>query len=74
MEMMIANCCGKLSSTYEFKKDKGDSKRSSKPSKTSTKEDMTISTGEPMRILKKSMLEGKKTSYPKEMAKKGPTL
>jgi len=37
MEMMIANHRGKLSSSYEFKKDKGETKKSSKPSKASTK-------------------------------------
>jgi len=38
MEMMIANPRGKSSSSYEIKKDKGETKKSSKPSKASTKE------------------------------------
>ena len=42
MEMTIANRRGKPSSSYEFKKDKGDSKKTFKPLKASTKEIMTI--------------------------------
>ena len=38
MEMTIANRRGKSSSSYEIKKDKGETKKSSKPSKASTKE------------------------------------
>jgi len=74
MEMMIANCCSKSSSLYEFTKDKGNSKKSSKPPKASTNETMTISTEEPMRISGKSRPEGKKTSFSKEKTKKRPTL
>jgi len=33
MKMTIANRHGKSSSSYEFKKDKGETKKSSKPSK-----------------------------------------
>ena len=43
MEMTIANCRSKSSSSYEFKKDKGETKKSSKPSKASTKETMVTS-------------------------------
>jgi len=50
MEMMIANHQRKSSSSYEFKKDIGDSKKSYKPPKSSTKETMTISTGKPVRL------------------------
>jgi len=74
MEMMIANRHSKPSSLYEFKKDKGDSKKSSKLPKASMKETMTISTEEPVRISGKSRPEGKKTSFSKETTKRSPTL
>jgi len=48
MEMTIANRCGKSSSSYEFKKDKGETKKSSKPSKASTKKTMVTSAEEPI--------------------------
>ena len=63
MEMMIANCHSKSSSSYEFKKDRGNSKESSKPPKALMMETMAICTEEPMRISGKSRLEGKKTSF-----------
>jgi len=63
-----------LSSTYEFKKDKGKLKKSSKPPKDSIKRAVTISTKEPMQISWKSMSKGKKVSYSKETTKKRPTL
>jgi len=74
MEMAIANRRSKPSSSYLFKKDKSDSKKSSKPPKASTKETMAIFTEEPVRISGKSRLEGKKTSFSKETTKKRPTL
>jgi len=74
MEMRIANYHNKSSSLYEFKKDKGDSKKSSKPPKASMKETMTISTEEPIRISGKSKPKGKKTSFSKETTKNRPTL
>ena len=74
MEMMIANRHSKPSSLYEFKKNKGDSKKSSKLPKASMKETMTISTEEPVRISGKSRPEGKKTSFSKETTKRRPTL
>ena len=42
MEMTIANRRSKLSSSYEFKKDKGEIKKSSKPSKAPAKESMAL--------------------------------
>ena len=54
MEMRIANRRGKSSSPYEFKKDKGETKKHSKPSKASTKETMTTSVQKPVRISRKS--------------------
>jgi len=74
METTIANRRCTPSSSYEFKKDKGDSKKSYKPPKASTNETMTICTEEPMRISGKSRPEGKKTSFSKETIKKRPTL
>ena len=50
MEMTIANHHRKSSSSYEFKKDKGETKKSSKRSKASTKETMATSIEEPVRI------------------------
>ena len=38
MEMTIANRCGESAISYEFKKDKAETKKSSKPSKAPTKE------------------------------------
>ena len=70
MEMTIANSCSKLSSLYEFKKDKGDSKKSSNLSKASTKEAITVSIEQPMRISRKSRPEVKKTPFSKETTKK----
>jgi len=43
MKMTIANCRSKSYASYEFKKDKGETKKSSKPSKVSTKETMVTS-------------------------------
>jgi len=74
MEITIANRCSKLSSLYKFKKDKGDSKTSSKPLEASTKETITVSTGEPVRISGKSRPQGKNTSFSKDTTKKHPTL
>jgi len=48
MKMTIANRRGQSSSSYEFKKDKGETKKSSKPSKASTKETLVTSAEEPV--------------------------
>jgi len=74
MEMTITNCHNKSSSSYEFKNDRGYSKKSSKPPKTSTKETMIVFTREPMRIFGKSMPKGNNASSSKELTKKRPTL
>jgi len=74
MEMMIANHRSKTSSSYGFKKDKGNSKKSSKPPKASMKETMTIFTEEPMGISGKSRPKGKKASFSKETTRRHPTL
>jgi len=46
MEMMVANHRGKSSSSYKFKKDKGETKKNFKPSKALTKETMITSVKE----------------------------
>jgi len=74
MEMTIANCRSKSSSSYEFKKDKGETKKSSKPSKASTKETMVTSTEELVRISGKPRMEEKKGSSLRDVGRKGPTL
>jgi len=48
METMIANRDGMSSSTYKFKKDKGNSKKTSKSLKALTNEAMIVSIKEPM--------------------------
>jgi len=74
MEMTIANRCGKSSSSYEFKKDKGETKKSSKPSKASTKETMSTSIEKPVRILRKSRPEENKGSSLRDGGRKQPTM
>jgi len=70
LEMTITNHHGKSSSSYEFKIDKSDFKKSSKPPKASTNEAMTVSTREPVRLLGKSKSLEKKASYLKETINK----
>ena len=53
MEMTIANRRGKSATSYEFKKDKAETKKSSKPSKAPTKESIATFAEEPIRILGK---------------------
>jgi len=74
IEMMIPNCHSKLSSSYNFKKDKDESKKSSKPTKASMKKTMIVSSGELMSISGKSRPEGKRTSFSKEITNKVPIL
>jgi len=62
MKITIAKRCGKSSSSYKFKKDKGEAKKSSKPSKVSTKKAMVASTKEPTQIEGKARLDEKKGS------------
>jgi len=61
--MTIANRRGKSSSSYEFKKDKGETKTSSKPSKASTKETMISFVEKPIGILGKSRPKGNEGSF-----------
>ena len=60
--MTIANRRGKLATSYEFKKDKGETKKSSKPSKAPIKESIATFVEEPVRISGKSRPEEKKGS------------
>jgi len=74
MEITIANRRDKLSSSYEFKKDKGEAKKGSKPSKGSTKETMVTFVEEPVRISGKPRLEEKKGSSSRDGLRKRPML
>ena len=74
MKMTIANRHGKSSFSYEFKKGKGETKKSSKPSKASTKETMVTSAEEPVRISGKARLEEKKGTSSRDGGRKRPVL
>ena len=74
MEMTIANRRNKPSSSYEFKKDKGEIKKNSKPSKAPAKESMATSIEEPVRISRKSSPEEKKGAFSRDVGRKRPTL
>jgi len=74
MEMTIANHHGKSSSSYEFEKDKGETKKSSKPSKASTKETTATSIEKLVRISGKSKPKEKKGSSSRDGGRKRPTL
>jgi len=74
MEMMIPNRRGKSSSSYEFKKDKGETKKSSNSYKASTKETMTTFVQKPVRIPGKSKPEENKGSSSRDGGRKRPTL
>ena len=67
MEMTID---GKSSSSYEIKKDKGEAKKSSKPSKASMKETMVTSVEGPVPISRKPRLEEKKGSSSRDRGRK----
>ena len=62
MKMTIANRYGKSFSSYEFKKDNDETKKSSNPSKASTKETMVTSAEDLVWISGKPRLEEKKGS------------
>ena len=64
----------KSSSSYESKKDKGENKKSFKPSKASTRKTMETSVEKPVRISGKSRLEEKKGSFSRDGGRKRPTL
>jgi len=72
MQMTIANLHDK--SSHECKKDKGETKKSSKPSNASTKDTMVTSAEEPVQISGKSRLEEKKGSALRVGGRKPPTL
>jgi len=63
MEVMIANHSGNSFGFTELKKDKAKFKISVKFSKNSTKEVISISNAEPVRITRKSKLEDKKSAF-----------
>jgi len=59
MEMMITIRRGKVSSTFEARKDKGDLKKNSKSSMSSSKESMLVTTSELIWMLGKPRVEEK---------------
>ena len=74
MEMTIANHRGKASPTFEVRKDKGDFKKNSKSSKSSTKESMSVTISKSIRISGKSRVEEKQLPSMKDAGKKRPPL
>lgn len=66
MKMPITNHRGKPSTSCKFKKDKGEIKKSSKPSKASAKESIATSIEEPIQISRKYM-PGEKKDHPRGM-------
>jgi len=73
MEMTITNRRGKSSSYYKFKKPKGETKRSSKPSKASTKETMTTSVLRNLCEFQENLRENEGSSS-RDRGRKRPTL
>jgi len=71
-EIRIANHRGKLFSTYEFKKDKGNSKKSSRCLKISIEQAMILFNGALVWISMKSRLDRRKASHSQKMTKKSP--
>ena len=74
MEMAIANCRGKASPTFEAREDKDDFKKNSKSSNSTSKESMSVTTSDPIRISRKSKVEEKQRPSMKDAGKKRPTL
>jgi len=74
MDMTIVNYRGKASPTFEARKEKGDSKKNFKFSKSSTKESMSVTTREPIRILGKQRAEEKQCQSTRNAGKKHPTV
>jgi len=73
-DMEIAGRRGKSFSSYDTRKDKGEFKKNPKSTKSSNKETMAVSTGEPVRISGKPKYENKKSGFSKGTGKKRPTL
>ena len=74
MEMTIANRRTKAAPTFEAKKEKGDLKKTFKDSKSSTKESMSVTTSEPIKISGKQRAEEKRRPSMRDAGKKRPTL
>jgi len=74
MEVMIANRCGNSFYSTESKKDKVEFEKNINFSKGTTKETMSTSTSQPIRIMGKPKLGGKKSLLFKVKTKKCPTL
>jgi len=74
MEVTIASRCGNSFYSTESSKNKVEFEKNVNFSKGTTKEAMSTSTSEPIRIMGKPKLEGKKSSLFKDETKKRPTL
>jgi len=74
METTIASRRGKSSSSSDSRKNKGEFKKNRKSTKSSNKESMAVSTGEPVRISRKPKYENKKGGFSKDTKKKHPIL
>jgi len=74
VEMTIASHRSKSSSLRDSRKDKGEFKKNLKSSKSSNKEFMVASTGEPVRISGKPKYKNKKSGFSKNTRKKCRTL
>jgi len=74
MEMTIANHRSKPSSSYEFKKDKGEIKKNLKPAKEPAKESMATSIEEPVKIAGKCRPKENKGASLRDVGRKRPTL
>ena len=74
MEMTITNRHGKASPTFEARKEKGDLKKNFKSSKGSTKESITVTMSELIRISGKQRVEEKSHPSMRDAGKKRPTL
>jgi len=74
MEMTIANRRPKAAPTFEVNKEKGDLKKTFKASKSSTKESMSVTTSEPIRISGKQRAAEKRRPSMRDAGEKHPTL
>jgi len=74
MEMTIPNHRRKVSPTFEARKEKSDLKKNIKSSKSSTKESMSVTTSEPIRLSGKQRLEEKQCPSTRDVENKRPTL
>ena len=74
MEITIVSHHGRSYSSSGTRKDKSEFKKNPRPLKSSNKESMAISTGEPILIFEKPKYENKKGGFSKDTRKKHPTF